>query len=194
MQPGESELVQRSQGGDLEAFNVIVERYQSQVFNLAARILGNRASAEDVVQEAFISAHKAIGRFRGGSLRAWLLRIVSNASLDHIRTLRRRREESLDQAELDVGFQPPSRGEGPEQQAIRMELGAELQRAIISLPPDQRAVLVLVDVQGLSYEEAAQSVGVSVGTVKSRLSRARVRARDYLKQRRELLPEEYRQL
>ena len=68
MQPGESELVQRSQGGDLEAFNVIVERYQSQVFNLAARILGNRASAEDVVQEAFISAHKAIGRFRGGSL------------------------------------------------------------------------------------------------------------------------------
>ena len=194
MQPGESELVQRSQGGDLEAFNVIVERYQSQVFNLAARILGNRASAEDVVQEAFISAHKAIGRFRGGSLRAWLLRIVSNASLDHIRTLRRRREESLDQAELDVGFQPPSRGEGPEQQAIRMELGAELQRAIISLPPDQRAVLVLVDVQGLSYEEAAQSVGVSVGTVKSRLSRARVRARDYLRQRRELLPEEYRQL
>ena len=194
MQPGESELVQRSQGGDLEAFNVIVERYQSQVFNLAARILGNRASAEDVVQEAFISAHKAIGRFRGGSLRAWLLRIVSNASLDHIRTLRRRREESLDQAELDVGFQPPSRGEGPERQAIRMELGAELQRAIISLPPDQRAVLVLVDVQGLSYEEAAQSVGVSVGTVKSRLSRARVRARDYLRQRRELLPEEYRQL
>ena len=194
MQPGESELVQRSQGGDLEAFNVIVERYQSQVFNLAARILGNRASAEDVVQEAFISAHKAIGRFRGGSLRAWLLRIVSNASLDHIRTLRRRREESLDQAELDVGFQPPSRGEGPDQQAIRMELGAELQRAIISLPPDQRAVLVLVDVQGLSYEEAAQSVGVSVGTVKSRLSRARVRARDYLRQRRELLPEEYRQL
>ena len=93
-----------------------------------------------------------------------------------------------------MGFQPPSRGEGPEQQAIRMELGAELQRAIISLPPDQRAVLVLVDVQGLSYEEAAQSVGVSVGTVKSRLSRARVRARDYLRQRRELLPEEYRQL
>ena len=194
MQPGDTGLVQRSQGGDLEAFNLIVERYQSHVFNLAARILGNRASAEDVVQEAFISAHKAIGRFRGGSLRAWLLRIVSNASLDHIRTLRRRREESLDQAVLDVGFQPPSSGEGPEQQAVRKELGAEIQRAIISLPPDQRAVLVLVDVQGLSYEEAAQSVGVSVGTVKSRLSRGRLRARDYLRERRELLPEEYRQL
>ena len=181
MQPEDAELVASSVQGNLEAFNKIVERYQTQVFNLAARILGNRASADDVAQETFISAHRAIGGFRGGSLRAWLLRIATNASLDFIRSTRRRPEDSLDESLLNPSFQPASREESPEQ------------RAIVSLPSDQKTVLVLIDVQGLSYDEAAESTGTSLGTVKSRLSRARSRVRDVLMEHRELLPERFRQ-
>ena len=180
MQPDDSELVGRSQVGDLAAFNAIVERYQAQVVNVSARILGDRASAEDVTQETFISAYRSIGKFRGGSLRAWLLRIASNLSIDAIRSSRRRPEQSLDAALEDTGFEVASPGGSPEQAVIRGELGAEIQRSIVSLPHDQRVVLVLVDVQGLSYDEAAEAVGASLGTVKSRLSRARVRVREHL--------------
>lgn len=194
MQPEDAKLVSRCQRGDLSAFNMIVERYQSRVFNVAARILGNRASAEDVTQETFISAYRAIARFRGGSLTAWLMRIATNASRDFLRASRRRPAESLDEFLLDSSFQVASSEPSPEQHALRGELGAEIQRAILSIPEDQRAVLVLVDVQAMSYEEAAASAGVSVGTVKSRLSRARARVRDYLLQHRELLPEQFRQL
>ena len=194
MEPEDAELVSRSQEGDLGAFNMIVERYRSQVFNVAARILGNPTSAEDVTQEAFISAYRAIGKFRGGILRAWLIRIAVNASRDFLRASRRRPQESLDRALLNPSFQVPSGDASPEQQAIRGELAAEIHRAILSLAEDQRTVLVLVDVRGLSYEEAADATGASLGTVKSRLSRARARARDYLMQHRELLPEEFRLL
>ena len=163
------------------------------MFNLSARIVGNRASAEDIAQETFISAYRSSGGFRGGSLRAWLSRIAANASRDLIRKRRRRPEESLDEAQEEVGFQVASAAAGPEQQAILGELGSEIQRGILALPDDQRAVLVLIDVQGFSYEETAEAVGTSVGTVKSRLSRARARVRDYLMERRELLPDTFRQ-
>ena len=194
MELTDSELVSRSQRGDLGAFNMIVERYQTQVFNLVARMLGNRTWAEDVTQEAFISAYRAMGKFRGGVLRAWLLRIASNASRDMIRASRRRREESLDQSMLDTGFQVASSEPSPEQRALRGELGAEIQRAILALQEDQRAVLVLVDVRGLSYEEASEVTGVSLGTVKSRLNRARARVRDHLLTHGELLPDQFRHL
>jgi RNA polymerase sigma-70 factor (ECF subfamily) len=194
MELDDAELVARSQDGDLVAFNGIVERYQTQVYNMAARVLGNRTSAEDVAQETFVSAYKAIGRFRGGSLRAWLLRIASNLSIDGIRTSRRRPEASLDEALLSPGFQPVSREESPEHRTLANELAGEIQQAILSIPNDQRTILVLIDVQGMSYEEAADSTGVSIGTVKSRLNRARRRVRDHLKQHRELLPERFRHI
>ena len=192
MQPDDAELVSRSQKGDLGAFNVIVERYQTQVFNVSARLLSNAASAEDATQETFISAYKAIGRFRGGSLRAWLLRIATNNSYDAMRASRRRPVQSLDQSMDNPGFREPTGGESPEQLALRGELGAEIQRAISSLPNDQKTVMVLIDVQGLSYEEAAQSMGGSIGTIKSRLSRARARVREHLMQHRVLLPDDFR--
>ena len=144
-----------SKQGDLGAFNQIVERYQSQVYNLSARILGDRTAAEDVTQEAFVSAFRAISRFRGGSLRAWLLRIGSNASYDHIRSRARRPELSLDESLLNPGFSVPSTDPSPEQYAMSRELSAEIQKAIVSLPLDQRTVMLLIDVQGLSYDEAA---------------------------------------
>ena len=194
MQGDESQLVTLSKQGDLGAFNRIVERYQSQVYNLSARILSDRTAAEDVTQEAFVSAFRAISRFRGGSLRAWLLRIASNASYDYIRSRARRPEQSLDESLLDQGFAVPSNDPSPEQHAISRELNAEIQRSIASLPMDQRTVILMIDVQGLSYQEAAQAAGVSIGTIKSRLSRARARVRDLLRQRRELLPDRFRQL
>jgi RNA polymerase sigma-70 factor (ECF subfamily) len=190
----EAELVARSQDGDLAAFNRIVERYQGLVYNVAARITGNRTSAEDVAQETFTSAYRSIRRFRGGSLRAWLTRIASNLSIDAIRSSRRRPEESLDEHLLNPAFQPVSAVESPEQRALSNELSDEIQRAIMAVPEEQRALLVLIDVQGMSYEEAAQAVGVSVGTVKSRLSRARARVRGHLRQHRELLPGRFRHI
>ena len=171
---------------------MIVERYQTQVFNVAARIVGNRTTAEDVTQETFISAFKAIRKFRGGSLKSWLLRIASNSSKDFLRSSRRRPAESLDESLLNPSFQPASSEETPEQQALRGELGLQIQQAILALPEDQRIALVLIDVQGLSYEETAQAAGASVGTIKSRLSRARARVRDTLMQNTELLPEQFR--
>ena len=193
MDAEDSELVVRSKDGGLNAFNFIVQRYQSQVLNLAARIIGDRGRAEDVTQQTFISAHRAIGRFRGGSLRAWLMRIAANASRDSLRGSRQRPEQSLDESLESPSFQPASAEASPEEHAERSELNAELQKAILALSDDQRAVLVLIDVQGFSYEETAESVGASIGTVKSRLNRARRRVRDILMERRELLPDRFRQ-
>ena len=193
MHQDDAELIGRTQGGDQAAFNLIVERYQSNVYNLAARILGDRTTAEDITQETFISAYRAISRFRGGRLRAWLLRIASNHSYDWIRASRRRPQVSLDQSLLNPGFSPPSTGPSPEQEALRSELRVELQRAILTLPPDQRTTLVLIDVQGMSYEETAEATRASIGTVKSRMSRARSRVRNYLLQHGELLPDRFRQ-
>ena len=194
MHPEDAQLVSQAQKGDLAAFNLIVERYQAHVFNLSARILGNRTTAEDITQETFISAYRAIKKFRGGSLRSWLLSIAANASRDFLRSSSRRPEQSLDESLLNPSFQVVSGDESPEQQALRGELGDEIQRAILTLPADQRTVLVLIDVQGLSYEEAADSTGASLGTVKSRLNRARGRVRDYLRNHPELLPDEFRQI
>ena len=193
MDAEDSGLVVRSKGGDLNAFNSIVQRYQSQVLNLSARILGDRVRAEDVTQETFISAYRAIGGFRGGSLRAWLMRIAANASRDSLRGSRRRPEQSLDQSLENPSFQPASSEASPEEHAERSELNAQLQKAILDLSPDQRTVLVLIDVQGFSYEEAAESTGASIGTIKSRLNRARRRVRNILLERRELLPDRFRQ-
>ncbi len=180
-------LVCLAQGGDLCAFNRIVSRYQNQVVNLAARMLGSRAQAEDVAQDTFISAYRSLGRFRGGNLRSWLLRIAANGSRDELRRRRRRSESSLEETFENPSFQPVSVEVSPDEAAQRGELNAEIQRAILTLSFDQRTALVLVDVQGLSYGEASEAMAVSVGTVKSRLSRARSRVRDALMERRELL-------
>ena len=195
IEPADAELVTRSVRGDLSAFNQIVDRYQSQVYNVAARTLGSRVAAEDVTQETFISAYKAISGFRGGSMRAWLLRIARNQCFDHLRSIKRRPESSLEEAFEDTGFvQPASADSLPETQALTAELGRAISRAIHTLPLDQRITLLTIDVQGLSYEETAEAFGVSIGTVKSRLSRARSKVRDLLAREAELLPEQFRRV
>ena len=186
----ESRLIARSQSGDLAAFNVLVECYQRQVYNLCLRLLVSAASAEDATQETFIAAYRRIDSFRGGNFRAWLLRIAANASYDELRRQRRRPVASLEAVAAAQGgvVQTPSPVAGPEDEALRLELNAQLQEGLATLPSDQRLAVVLRDVHGLSYEELAEVMHCSVGTVKSRIARGRARMRDYLMARRELLP------
>ena len=194
MNIGDLELIRRSKEGDLDAFNEIVARYQRQVFNTAARILGGTSYADDATQETFISAYRAIGKFRGVNLAPWLLRIAKNQCYDMIRGMRRRPSDSLEENLTNPSFVRAQSSGSAEDETLRGELGSEIQRAILSLPEDQRLVVTLIDVQGFSYEEAAEVAGVSLGTVKSRLSRGRARVRDHLRGLGELLPPEFRQI
>ena len=189
----EPSLIARSQKGDLVAFNALVECYQRQVYNLCLRLLTSAASAEDATQEAFIAAYRRIDTFQGGSFRAWLLRIAANASYDELRRQRRRPTASLEAATAEHGAaEVPSAAAGPEDEALRQELTAHLQAGLATLLPDQRLAVILRDVHGLSYEEIAETMHCSVGTVKSRIARGRARMREYLMARRELLPRPFR--
>ena len=184
----EQDLISHSRDGDLDAFNRLVETYQGQVYSLSYRVLGSAAWADDATQDTFISAFKAIRSYRGGSFRGWLFRIATNTCYDLLRAAKRRPASSLDAMLDDPAWQPSSPDRSPEQQAIQAELGELIASAIQQLPPDQRVALVMVDVEGYSYEETAQATSSSIGTVKSRLSRARAKARDFLLEHREHLP------
>jgi RNA polymerase sigma factor (sigma-70 family) len=190
----EEALIAAARKGDARAFNQLVLLYQSMVYNLAYRILSDPEAAADATQDAFISAHRAMRRFRGGSFKAWLLRIVTNACYDQLRSKQRRPASSLDDlpTEADHTLYMRDPAEGPEDYVLRRELNRVLEAAIRALPAEQRIVLVLSDVQGLSYNEIADVTGLSLGTVKSRLSRGRARLRDSLWEQRELLPARYR--
>src|SRR3989304_5343288 len=194
MKTEEAALIERSQGGDLEAFNALVLAYQVQVYNLCLRMLGSPQAAEDATQEAVIAAYRAVSRFRHGSFRAWLLRIAANVCYDELRRRRSRPQVPLEApaGEEQSAAEPASPGEPLEEQAERQELARCLERGLASLPADQRLAVVLRDVQGLAYEEVAEATGVSLGTVKSRISRGRAALRDFLLKQGELLPSRFR--
>lgn len=184
-----------AQRGDLDAFNELVLAYQDRVYNLAYRILGDPAAAEDATQEAFIAAYRHLSTFRGGSFLSWLMRTVANRCYDELRRQKRRPAVSWESfGEMDEDANPflVNGHPTPEEAAQQAELTRFLQSAIVTLPPDQRVVLVLSDVEGMNYQEIADTVGIPVGTVKSRLARARARLRDLLQAQRELLPRAYR--
>jgi RNA polymerase sigma-70 factor (ECF subfamily) len=193
----ETSLIEAARRGDVAAFNELVLTYQNQVYNLAYRIMGDGDTAADATQEAFISAYRSIGGFRGGSFKAWLLRIVTNACYDELRRKKRRPSTSLealyvvDEAPEDPGLIAPP-AEHPEAYAQRQELWRFIEAGLVTLPADQRITLVLSDVEGMSYEEIAEVTKANLGTVKSRLSRARARLRDHLMSQGELLPGQYR--
>lgn len=191
----EPRLIAAARSGDLDAFNELVLAYQDRVFNLAYRILGDPAAAEDAAQDAFISAYQHLSTFRGGSFLSWLLRTVANRCYDELRRQKRRPVVSWESfGEMDEEANPflingqPT----PEETAQESELTDLLQAAIATLPPDQRVVLILSDIEGMDYAAVAATVGIPVGTVKSRLARARARLRDFLQTRGELLPSTYR--
>ncbi len=188
--PDEAKLIELSREGDLQAFNQLVETYQNQVYNLCLRMLGSQQPAEDVTQDAFISAFKNVGKMRGPSVKSWLLRIAANACIDELRRRQRHPQVSIDYRrdgdETETSFDVPDLTPGPDQLAVREELRHALQLELMDLPPDQRLAVVLCDVEGLAYEEIATAMKTSVGTVKSRISRGRARLREALQNKPEL--------
>jgi RNA polymerase sigma-70 factor (ECF subfamily) len=196
----ERRLIRLAQKGDLDAFNQLVLSHQSRLYNVAFRIMGEHPAAADATQEAFIAAFRKVRSFRGGSFRAWLHRILTNQCYDEFRRQKRRPATSLesmtqDSNGIDLGAQDPSlnRPELPEQAAERADLSQAIQDCLNRLPLDFRTVAILSDIQGFNYREIAQVIGKPLGTVKSRLARARERLRDCLKGYGELLPVSYRQ-
>jgi RNA polymerase sigma factor (sigma-70 family) len=191
----EQSLIASARKGDVRAFNQLVLLYQSMAYNLAYRILNDPDAAADATQDAFVSAFKAMAKFRGGSFKSWILRIVTNACYDQLRSKKRRPTESMDDLEMEQDHISYLRDESeqPDELVERQELNQAIQLGIQALPSEQRIVLILSDVQGLSYQEIAEITDLSLGTVKSRLSRGRAKLRDYLvQQQRELLPGRYR--
>ncbi|MEX2599051.1 MAG: sigma-70 family RNA polymerase sigma factor [Dehalococcoidia bacterium] len=161
-------------------FSAIVEEYTDFAYNIAYRMLNNPADADDVVQDAFLSAYRARDRFRGdAAVTTWLYRIVVNAALQRMRKDRKPRAMTQGGVEeLDIVDREP----GPESQTLNTELRETLEQAIAALPEDLRTAVVLRDIQQLSTEEAADIVGVSIAAFKARLHRGRVALRDVLGQ------------
>jgi RNA polymerase sigma-70 factor (ECF subfamily) len=178
----------RARDGDVDAFNRLVLDHERPVYSLAYRLLGNSEDAADATQDAFLNAYRAIKGFRGEAIRPWLFRIAVRCCYDQLRRRKRRREDSLEgDDDDDVSFDPPGDARlGPEQSVMRAETAAAIEHAMQLLPFDQRTIVSLCDVEGMSYEEAAEITSAELGTVKSRLSRARARLRDLLRARGEL--------
>ena len=191
----EEKLIARAQEGDVSAYNRLVLHYQDIVYNVAYRIMNEPGAADDAAQEAFISAYKAIKRFRGGSFKSWLLRIVTNSCYDELRRRKRRPQSSLE--EITEEFESPAfladqDSVGPEEHRQQVELMDAVQRCMEELPDEQRVATVLCDVEGYDYKEIADIMSTSLGTVKSRISRGRSKLRDCLQTVAELLPAAYR--
>jgi RNA polymerase sigma-70 factor (ECF subfamily) len=176
----ESGLVERCRRGDAEAFARLVAVHEGMVFNLAARLLGDAEEARDLSQEVFLQVFRTLGRFEGrSSLRTWIYRIVVNQCRNRQRWWRRRRRDrslplqDLTDAQEARLSEAPGGVNGPQQELERRDRAREVQEALAALSFDHRAILMLREVEGLSCEEVAGTLGLPAGTVKSRLARAR---------------------
>jgi len=191
----ETALIKDAKRGDIDAFNRLVLEYQQLAYNVAYRIMGDPQSAEDRTQEAFISAYQKLNQFRGGSFKSWLLRIVTNSCYDELRRYKRRPQLSMDELTEDNeswGFMRAD-NDTPEQFQQKVELVSAIEQCLQNLPDEQRIVAVLCDVEGFDYKEIADITKNALGTVKSRISRARNKLRDCLQSLfGELLPLNYR--
>lgn len=180
-----AELLNAANKGDLDAFNRLVLAHQGQVFNHAYRMLGNFDSAEDVTQETFIRAYRKMHQFRGGSFKSWILRIATNLAYDEMRFRHRHPVQPLEPLD-EYGEENESPGwirdpgPLPEDAVETIELREAVQSALNRLPAPFRTAISLVDIQEMSYIEAADVMGVSIGTVKSRVARGRSLLRDAL--------------
>ncbi len=177
-------LVRAAQQGELASFNALIRRHEQAVFNVCLRLLRDVQAAEDATQDTFVKGWTAIHTFQGDLIRPWLLRIATNRCFDLLRARNRRPARSLDAEPFEIEPDWTSQAgqeEHPEAFAVRAELALHLERALASLPDDQRLAVILVDVQGYGYDEVAAVTGAPLGTVKSRISRARTRLRQTLR-------------
>jgi RNA polymerase sigma-70 factor, ECF subfamily len=178
--PDVPSLVRQAQAGDVTAFNQLVITYQTLAYTVAYRILQSEDAA-DAVQDAFMKAFRALPTLRDGQFKAWLMRILVNTCYDRFRQRRRQATMSLDElpaAEASVYLIDD--GEQPEAYAERMAVHQSIERGLRRLSLEQRVALVLCDIQGYSYAEVAAITGASLGTIKSRINRGRLRLRDFL--------------
>lgn len=185
----EKELISKLKNGDRDAFNILIEAYQQKVINLAYTMLSSQEDAYDAAQETFIRIYKNIGEFKGASsLSTWIYRICTNICNDMLR--KRSRVKGIISLDSDEDENPINRladdSPTPEQAAEQNERTVAVRRAIEQLSPEYREVLVLCDIEGLSYDEISSVINCPVGTIKSRLNRARANLKKILSQNREL--------
>ena len=182
-------LLEQARGGDLDAFNDLVLCYQDLLYALVVRMVPDRDQASDAVQEAFFSAFRNMAAFRGGSVRSWLSRIAINAAMDAQRLKKRRPADPYPELEDDSWQPPATEADDPVTTSLRSERHRALNDALARITDDQRAAIVLFDVEGYDYAEIAHLTGVSLGTVKSRIHRGRLALRDRLADRMDLFRE-----
>jgi RNA polymerase sigma-70 factor (ECF subfamily) len=193
----ETALIELAVDGDLDAFNQLVLQHQELAFNVAYRIMADENAAADATQEAVISMYRKLDTYRGGSFKSWFLRIVTNACYDELRRQRRRPtvpiEPETNEGEL---IESPEwledKSAGPEEMLGTSELEEAIQHCLSGLDKKFRVVITLVDVSGEDYESVARIIGSPIGTVKSRLARARQKMQQCLQGFRELLPDQFR--
>ena len=172
-------VIRRVQKGDVNAFETLVSAYEKNVYNLALRMMGNAQDAEDMAQEAFLKAYNSLPSFRGDSkFSVWLYRIVSNVCLDQLRKKSKRPTVSLSMEDEDgeeTQLDLPDTAQSPEELLEKKLTREAVRRGLAQLPEDARQILLLREIQGLSYEEIGETLGLEPGTVKSRIFRARKR-------------------
>lgn len=195
MDTDEKRLLHLCKKGDLTAYDQLMQRYEKKVYALCFRMAGNPDDAADLAQEAFLKAFRALPSFKGESqFSTWLYRIVTNTCLDERRKRAKRPQlvsldKPLDTGDGEMALTLPADVPDPLHSALAQELQAEIQALLALLPEEQRLVLVLRDLEGYSYEEIADILRINIGTVKSRLNRARTRMRDlYLKKEEHFAP------
>ena len=181
----EQELIQAAVQGDIEAFNQLVLKYQDMVYNQARWLMKEQEAAQDMSQDAFIGAFQSLKSYRGGSFRSWLARIVTNLCLDELRRIKRRPTIPLMPTDADgEEIESPSwiadTHMSVEETVENIQLDLALRDLVEELPMEYRTALVMVDILEFDYAEAAQSMGIPIGTLKSRLVRARLRLRNKL--------------
>ena len=181
----DTELVLAAQQGDQAAFSALVERHQAMAYSLALRMTGNSDDAADVTQEAFLNAWRALAGFQGqSSFSTWLYRLTSNACIDFLRREKRRSALSMTSTDEEVDetrqTEIPDERWSPERELERTELHQAIRKGLASLSFDHREVLVLRELEGLSYQEIAKALELEENTVKSRIARARMALREFL--------------
>jgi RNA polymerase sigma-70 factor, ECF subfamily len=191
-------LVRGAQNGDLDSFNRLVLAYQEMAFNVAYRMLSDEDAAEDATQAAFLSAYRSLAGYRGGSFRAWVMRMVTNACYDELRRRQRRPTIPLepmdneDEEEIESPAWLADDSPSPEQTLEKGELDEAIQSCLTGLQEEFRAVIVMVDIEGMDYQEVSVAINKPLGTVKSRVARARSKLRECLQSYWELLPAQFR--